>query len=178
MAPRRLMILSLACLACLATALLLLTNFSGCREARATSGLETVTIGDATFQLELAADDPTRLKGLMDRTEIAVDGGMIFVFPDSELRSFWMKDCVVDMDLIFLDPFGRVTALHRMKVQPPRGPQESETQYEWRIHEQACESRFPAQFAIELQAGWLDRLDIEFNDKIQLDTTRLKGLAH
>lgn len=138
---------------------------------------ETVTIKGHEFHLELSADDATRTRGLMDRTEIANDGGMLFVFPDSAPRSFWMKNCVVDMDIIFLDPFGRITATDRMVVQLPQAPAESMVEYEQRMHEAASVSQLPAQYVIELQSGWLDRLDLRVDDRIELDLERLRRIA-
>ena len=113
----------------------------------------------------------------MHRTSLPDDGGMLFIFPDVQLRSFWMAYCVVDMDLIFLDPKGRITALHRMKVLPPQREDESALDYEFRMHEVACWSVYPAQFAIEFHAGSLDRLGLRVEEVIPLDLPRLKAMA-
>jgi uncharacterized membrane protein (UPF0127 family) len=112
----------------------------------------------------------------MHRTEVPADGGMLFVFPESEVRSFWMGNCLVDIDVIFLDPRGRVTAVHRMKAQPPRRADESEADYDRRMPRYW--SAYPAQFAIELKAGTLDRLGVKVEDRIDLDLDRLKRLAN
>ena len=53
----------------------------------------------------------------MGRTEIPDDGGMIFVYPDSQLRSMWMANCVIDMDVIFLDRSGRILTGYAMKAE-------------------------------------------------------------
>ncbi len=149
------------------------------RSAAAASddGVERVTVEIAgeTFRLELAADPGTRIQGLMGRPEIARDGGMLFVFPDVGLRSFWMKDCLTDMDILFLDASGRVTATHEMTVEPPRRPDESQLAYELRLR--SYPSRLPAQFAIELAPGSLDRLGIRAGDVVPLDLESLKRRA-
>jgi hypothetical protein len=44
------------------------------------------------------------------------DGGMLFVFPEPRMLSFWMYECLIDIDVIFLDASGTVTAIHRMPV--------------------------------------------------------------
>jgi uncharacterized membrane protein (UPF0127 family) len=177
MAPRRLLILLLLVLVAAAAVVLAIGSITGCREMSTGPDLEVVTIEGTDFKLEVSADMPSRTRGLMDRTSIPADGGMLFIFPDAAHRSFWMKDCVVDMDLIFLDPRGRVTATHEMTVQPPQAPGETEAAYEWRVHQAACRSGFPAQFAIELQAGSIERLGVKVDDKIELDLTRLKAMA-
>jgi len=100
---------------------------------------------------------------------------MIFIFTNSQIRSFWMADCLVDMDVMFLDPRGRVTALHTMTVEPPIRAQEPRSTYERRLPRYT--SSYPAQFAIEFRAGTLQRLGLEVNSKVPLDLTRLKAVA-
>ncbi|MHC4990854.1 MAG: DUF192 domain-containing protein [Planctomycetota bacterium] len=145
---------------------------TGCGQ---TDGFVTVVIDGKTFQLEPAVDDAARTQGLMHRESISEDGGMIFIFPDAQPRAFWMGYCLVDIDIIYLDAQGRVTAMHRMKTEPPRTDNESELQYSARMSRYP--SGFPAQFAIELRAGTLDQLDISVEDKIPLDLPRLKRMA-
>lgn len=100
---------------------------------------------------------------------------MLFVFPRPGQQRFWMAYCLVDIDLIFLDAHGRVTAAHRMKVEPARREDESEIAYQTRLR--GYPSVYPAQFAIELASGSIDRLGIRVEQKIELDVERLKALA-
>jgi len=148
---------------------------AGCAQASGPPTHERVTIRGETFLLELAITDEARTAGLMHREEIPDDGGMLFVFPRSELRSFWMANCLIDIDLIFLDGGGRITALHRMKAEPPRREDEDDAAYQSRMP--PYWSGMPAQFAIELQAGSLDRLELRLEERIELDIPRLKALA-
>jgi uncharacterized membrane protein (UPF0127 family) len=159
--------------------LLATAGMVGCGEVRSapSGGFESVTIAGETFRLELAADEASRTQGLMHRESIPADGGMLFVFPRSEVRSFWMAYCLVDIDVIFLDPQGRITALHQMKAEAPQQSDESRGAYERRLHQVQYWSGFPAQFAIELRGGTLDRLDVEVDDKIALDLDRLKAMV-
>lgn len=143
----------------------------------AAGGTETVRIKGEEFELKLAIDDASRERGLKHETSIPDQGGMLFIFPDGKvgMQSFWMHECVVDMDLMFLDRRGVVTATHRMKVEPARREGESETEYQQRLRKYS--SGYPAQFAIELKSGTLDRLNIRVDDRIELDLPRLKGMA-
>lgn len=138
---------------------------------------EKVVIGGETFDLELAIDPKSREKGLMHRDHIPDHGGMLFVFPDAQVgvQRFWMGHCLVDMDIIYLDRRGTVTAVHRMKHQPPQREDETDAQYKARVPHYS--SGYPAQFAIELKAGSLDRLKIKVDQRIQLDLPRLKAMA-
>jgi len=158
---------------------LLLTSIvaclSGCMRAPATPTHEEVTIRGETFLLELAITDEARTTGLMNRDEIPADGGMLFVFPRSELRSFWMANCLIDIDLIFLDARGRITALHRMTAEPPQREDESDLDYQSRMP--PYWSGVAARFAIELKAGSIDRLGLRTEERIDLDLPRLKALV-
>lgn len=136
---------------------------------------EKVTIGDRTFTLRLAIDDDARERGLSGVKEIPEEGGMLFIFRDSELRSFWMKDCVIDLDIAFLDPFGIVTAVHTMPKEPPRGERESESAYHARLKRYT--SGVPAQFAIEVRPGLFAELGVKRGTRIPLDLAKLKAAA-
>ncbi len=136
---------------------------------------EKVVIEGKAFQLELAVDDKARTLGLAGREKIEPDGGMLFVFPDTRYRSFWMKECLVKMDLLFLDSRGRIVRVHEMKTEPPRRPDESVRGYERRLKLYA--SRRPVQFAIELEAGSIVRLKLKPGQAVALDVDRLKKLA-
>lgn len=140
---------------------------------------ERVVIGGRDFDLELAIDPAAREMGLMHRDAIDEHGGMLFVFPDALVRhqSFWMKNCLVDIDIMYLDSRGKITAMHRMEAQPPKAPDETEAAYEARLRAQLYPSGYPAQFAIELRSGWLDQLNLKVEDQIPLDLQRLKAMA-
>lgn len=164
---------------CLALAILaaMLSATGACDRFRSSSAAAryALELAGERFSLEIAADDATRTRGLGGRRDIAPDGGMIFVFPRAAVQSFWMADCLVDIDIMFLDPQGRVTALHRMKAELPRRADETQAAYEGRLRRYS--SRYAAQYAVELRSGTLDRLGIRVDSKVELDTGRLKALA-
>lgn len=135
-------------------------------------GVETIPISGREWRLEVAADDAARSRGLGGRSELPPDGGMIFIFPDAAPRAFWMAECRMPIDLIFLDRFGTILALHEMPAEPPRGEGESESDYHGRLPMYA--SRRPAQFAIELPPGSIRSLGLSVNSRIPLDADRLK----
>lgn len=67
------------------------------------SGLTPVEVKGRTFQVELALDDAARTKGLMFRTEMAEDHGMLFLFPNEDRRAFWMKNTKIPLDIMYFD---------------------------------------------------------------------------
>jgi len=136
---------------------------------------EKITLGGETLSLELARDDKSREKGLGGRSSIPAGGGMLFVFPDSAVRNFWMYDCTIDIDVIYVDPLGFVTAVHTMPAEAPRAKGESVDEYRARLPRYSSVS--PAMFAIEIKPGDARRLGIKPNDKIVADWARIRKLA-
>jgi uncharacterized membrane protein (UPF0127 family) len=92
-----------------------------------------------------------------------------------------MRDCPIDIDIIYLDSGGRILAMHEMKAEAPRGPSEGvpgstdNMAYEQRL--KRYPSKFPAQFAIELRGGTIKTLDIKEGDQLSLNVKRLKADA-
>lgn len=136
-------------------------------------GTFRTTISGAPFALKVAVSDGTRQRGLGGVTEIPSDGGMVFAFPDTEVRGFWMKDCLVSMDIVYLDPLGFVTAIHTMRKEPPRRPDESQRAYEARLPRYSSVS--PAQFAVELREGRARELGLRTSQKLPIDLAALKA---
>jgi hypothetical protein len=62
-------------------------------------------------QVELADTDAKRERGLMFRKELLEGRGMLFLFDEEGEHTFWMKDTLIPLDLIFVDSSGRVTGV-------------------------------------------------------------------
>ncbi len=151
-------------------ATILATSLSACEPSYQTGEKTTqVKIAGKTFTLELSLDQATRVQGLSNRKEIAENGGMLFVFPDLQVtkQEFVMRDCPIPIDIIFLDPSRRVTAIHAMQVEEPRREGEDLATYENRLKRYS--SRFDAKYAIELRGGTLPSLGLKAGDQIDLD---------
>lgn len=133
-----------------------------------------VTIGGTAHTLELALDDEARVHGLSGRLALAPDGGMLFIFPRAELLVFWMKDCYIPLDLLFLDEKGRLIAAATMAPEP-RLPGEDTWTYEQRLTRHP--SGAPARFAIELAAGTAAKAGIRIGDLLLPQAAELIKLA-
>jgi len=70
----------------------------------------------ARFRVEIADDAEERARGLMHRRELARGTGMLFVYPRPGPVSFWMKNTLIPLDMIFIGPDGRVNGIHAMAV--------------------------------------------------------------
>ena len=102
-------------------------------------------------QIEVAMTDAELRKGLMDRTYLADDGGMLFFYGRPKFTAFWMKNTRIPLDVIFLNAEGVVLQINTMAVEPPRAENESEEDYEERLKTYLC-SR-PVTSALEIKAG-------------------------
>ena len=136
--------------------------------------LVEVRIEGEVFRLEPALDDATRFRGLGGRASLHERGGMVFAFPFSQRLEFVMRDCLIDIDIAYLNNTGRVLAMHTMPVEP-REPGESDEAYEARLARYS--SRYPARFAVEVRGGLLRELGLEVGDVIEFDHEGLKERA-
>ncbi|HET7479874.1 MAG TPA: DUF192 domain-containing protein [Rubrobacteraceae bacterium] len=124
-----------------------------------TSGLRTVTI-DASggekvkIRVEIADTPAEQEKGLMFRKSLGKDRGMLFVFPDEQVRSFWMKNTLIPLSIAYIDSDGRIIDLQEMKAlddQPPH-----------------YVSAGPARYALEANKGYFEEHGVKVGARAEL----------
>jgi uncharacterized membrane protein (UPF0127 family) len=105
------------------------------------AGLPTMnlSVGGKSITVEVANTIGTRQQGLMFRNSLGKDNGMLFVFPDSLPRNFWMKNATIPLSIAFLDSQGVI--LNIVDEMKPL----TDTLYP---------SQGNAQFALEMTTGW------------------------
>lgn len=113
--------------------------------------------GSHRFRVWIAADDRSRTRGLMFVRELPADRGMLFLFPTPQPATFWMKNTYVPLDLVFIDPTGRVLNIGRDARPLSVAPIQSEG---------------PVIAVLEVQAGTAARIDLASGDRVQLPTLR------
>lgn len=114
----------------------------------------TVYIHDKPFQVEIADTPEKHARGLMFRRCLKDGYGMLFVFPDEEVRSFWMKNTLIPLDMIFLNSDRQVVDLYISVPPCRRDPCPSTT------------SALPARYVLEIAGGLAKKLKLQIGDKI------------
>ena len=110
------------------------------------------------IRAELAADPADQQRGLMYRTELPADRGMLFVFPQSGYHPFWMYHTLIPLDVLWLDRTRTIVFLS-----PKTPPCESEKPED-------CPNyggNSPAQFVLELAAGAAEAHGLKVGDRLQ-----------
>ncbi len=129
----------------LAAALLLSGPLSP-RPATARPPLPTVTlhVGGHTIRVEHAATPETLREGLMHRTALAADNGMLFELGEPDIHCFWMKNTLIPLSIAFIDRDGRIVDIQDMRPQSldPHCPTE------------------PVTRALEMNLGWFARAGV------------------
>lgn len=120
-----------------------------------------LTVAGREVSVELAYTDITRSKGLMGRTRMEADSGMLFLFVDEKPRRFWMRHTLIGLDIAFLDDAGRVLNIEhgRPAVEFP-----------------GYRSVAPARFVLEMVDGWCAEAGLKPGDLIEIPP-ELRNLA-
>lgn len=108
------------------------------------------------YSIELAEDDASRAQGLMERTQMAADHGMLFVFDDDAPRAFWMKNTKIPLDMLFFD-----AERHLVSVQHDVPPCVADPC-------PAYSSGAPARYVLELNSGHARRLGLTPGDELRI----------
>ena len=119
---------------------------------RPPAGYAWVIFGADTVVAEVAATAEERSEGLMYRDEVPDGTGMLFVFQDSAVRSFWMANTYVALDIAYLDPSFRVVDI--MGMEP--------------LVTESYVSRAPAMYGLEVRQGWFAEQGIEVGDQAEI----------
>jgi hypothetical protein len=105
---------------------------------------------------ELATTPETRTRGLMERSSLPVDQGMLFIFEVAQPLSFWMFNTLIPLDIIFADTERRITSISA-SVPPCRPPSRCPT----------YTSPGLAQFVLEVNAGTVIKAGIDVGDELR-----------
>ncbi len=139
----------------IAPILFLLAGCSGSTTAQPAKA--AVELHGQRFSVELATDDASRQHGLMMRTTLAPDHGMLFVFPHIGPQAFWMKNTLIPLDILYFDAERRLVSMQLgvppCKADPcPTYPSDA-----------------PALYVLELSAGTARRIGAKPGDALKIE---------
>ena len=87
--------------------------WAACSHSLATVATDTAKV---RFQVELAITAQDKAQGLMHREILPDRAGMLFIYPNPQPVSFWMRNTLIPLDMIFIDDQGRVARVHHNAV--------------------------------------------------------------
>jgi len=138
-----------------AAAILALAVVSGVSAQFATFKRSSLTIDTASgahhFSIELALSPEQQAQGLMFRRSLAADAGMLFDFGAARPASFWMRNTLIPLDMVFIDAEGHIADIHERAVP---------------LSEDPIESKVPVRAVLEVNGGTVSRLGIKLGDVV------------
>ena len=109
-----------------------------------------LTLGGVDVVAEVADDVMERAAGLMFRDALEADAGMVFVYPNSRPRSFWMRNTCLPLSIAYLDADGVIVSISDLEP----------------LVEKGVASTAPAQYALEMSRGWYVRKGVSVGARV------------
>jgi uncharacterized membrane protein (UPF0127 family) len=117
----------------------------------------SIELADQTITAEVADNSATRAKGLMNRDHLDENAGMWFVFDSEGYPSFWMKNTLIPLDMVWVNSAYEIVHIEE-NVQPcGEGP---------------CLSYKPSaksKYVLELNAGWVEKHGVSLGQTVKVD---------
>ena len=105
------------------------------------------------FRMEVVATNSDRMRGLMFRKSLAANAGMIFLFNEEREHSFWMKNTLIPLDMVFVSSAWKVVGV--LENVPP-------------LTEDPRTVGIPSQYVLEFSAGTIKRLGVSSGAAVEV----------
>ena len=132
---------------------LLLLLLSACQQNQ-----NKVTLNDYSFVVEVADTNESRALGLMFREQMDDGAGMLFIFPDTQRRAFWMKNTLIALDILYFDQNRKLVSISEntppCKNTTTRCPSYPSAQ--------------PAKYVLEINAGLSEEYGFKTGDELHI----------
>lgn len=103
------------------------------------------------IDVEIAETDETRHTGLMFRDKMEETQGMLFIFPDEDYQSFYMKNTILPLDIIFINAKKQIVKIYKNTTP---------------FSETSLPAGKPTMYVVEVNAGFSDKYNIKEGDFI------------
>ena len=135
----------------LASVLMPATSQAATTESAPQLPTQLLRLGNSTLEVEIAATNQSRQRGLMHRHVMAEEHGMLFVFEQAERLCFWMRNTYIPLSIAYLDKDATIIEIFDMQA----------------LDERSVCSTAPAQFALEVNQGWFERHQIQVGQRVE-----------
>jgi uncharacterized membrane protein (UPF0127 family) len=109
-----------------------------------------LSVGDHRITAEIAQRPADRARGLMFRESLPPDHGMLFLFPEETIQSFWMRNTTIPLSIAYADARGRIVRIADLEP----------------LDERPVTSIGPARYALEMNRGWFSAHAVVAGDQI------------
>jgi uncharacterized membrane protein (UPF0127 family) len=110
----------------------------------------SLILGGTVVSAEVADTPTERAQGLMGRVSLPTNSGMLFVYPDEGIRSFWMQNTPLPLSIAFMDKAGQV--VHITDLVP--------------LETDPKNSELPAMYALEMTRGWFEAHNVRVGQSV------------
>ncbi|NQZ02420.1 MAG: DUF192 domain-containing protein [Bdellovibrionales bacterium] len=123
-------------------------------------------LGQKRLTVELAENDEQRQQGLMHRKSLEDGYGMLFIFPQQRVLTFWMKNTLLPLSIGYFDKDQKLVTIVKMNPESPMVLDENLKRYP---------SVQPAKYALEVPQGWFDSNNIKTGSVFKLTRPKSTG---
>lgn len=115
-----------------------------------------VKINNKIINVEVMATKAQQMQGLSGKEKLEENNGMLFVYQDKQIRSFWMKEMLFPIDIIWIDDnkivdFNKNVPIPSKEKIPTVSPKK------------------PINYVLEINAGFIDKNGFKIGDKVDID---------
>ena len=110
------------------------------------------------FRVAVADTDQERATGLMWVKKMEDESGMLFVFEEERIQTFWMKNTKIPLDMIFIDSQGTIVSIQKNAQPCTSDPCQS------------YPSTSPVRYILEINGGLADEKNINVKDQVQIES--------
>jgi uncharacterized protein len=108
------------------------------------------------IDIEIAGNDFDRELGLMFRKSMEMKQGMLFIFPEESIQSFWMRNTEISLDMIFVNKERQIVTIAKNTTV---------------LSDQTYRSTKPAEYVVEVDAGFCNNFNVKVGDEIKWKRT-------
>ena len=135
--------------------MLLIATAVVCQGAPKRNKTALIDVNGHDLSVELAITQEEQMTGLMNRDALGSDEGMLFIFPQEQILSFWMKNTLIPLSIAFIKIDGRIVQIDSME------PYSLDSHF----------SREKVKYALEMNDGWFTKHGVDVGDLVRIPLT-------